>query len=104
VPVELVPSAYLFVGGYAYTRYESGPAPDPSLWPRFVGEYVDPTDLGDDDPVFHMTLEDGRLRLDDEKLAPLGPRSFLSDHGLVEVEPGEGAIQVGGATRYLRTG
>jgi CubicO group peptidase (beta-lactamase class C family) len=103
VPVELDAPDYLFVGGYGYRRHAPGPAPDPSRWPRFVGEYADPTDLGDD-PVFRVTLEDGRLRLDDEELVPLGPRSFLSDHGLVEVEADERALQVGGATRYLRRG
>jgi CubicO group peptidase (beta-lactamase class C family) len=103
VPVEVDPPDYVFIGGHAYARHAPGPAPDPSLWPHFVGEYADPTDLGDD-PVFRVTLDGGCLRLDDEELVPFGPRSFLSSHGLVAVEPGERALQVGGATRYLRAG
>jgi CubicO group peptidase (beta-lactamase class C family) len=105
VPVELDPPEYLFVGGNAYRRAEPPGSPDRAAWPGWVGQYADPSNLGEG-AILALRLEADALHLAgdwcDEALVPFGPTAFLSTLGLIEIDPTESALQVGGATRYYR--
>jgi hypothetical protein len=43
------PTGYVVLGGQPYRRFDGDVrgAPDPTAWDRLVGEYVDPSNLGE---------------------------------------------------------
>jgi hypothetical protein len=101
-------ATHLFIGGNSYERVtlDSTFQPDPSSWSHFTGEYRDPSNLGEG-AVWRLSLRRGRLHLSgdwaDEICTPLAPHTFLSDIGLLQVDPDGATLQVGRATRYFKT-
>ena len=99
---------YVVLGGQLFRRFEGlGAAPDPATWERLVGEYVDPSNLGDGASL-RFELRGGRPWLAgdwaDEELRPIGPTRFLSSIGSIELDHDAGVLTRAGATRNYRVG
>ena len=111
VPVEFLapesgPVEHVFVGGNPYRRCAAeADTTDPTAWPGYVGEYVDPSNMGEG-ARWRVRLDGADLRIAgdwrDKRLVPFGRRSFLSGLGLVEFDIDGSELAIGGATRYVR--